>query len=132
MSHKASCSCGQLSLEYSGEIKRISICHCFECQKRTGSAFGIQTRFEKNKTVIKGESTIYQRKGDEGTDVISMHFCPKCGSTVYWEAAWLGESIAVAVGTLCNPNLPTPVVHVYGSRKHHWVQLPENIEEYFG
>jgi hypothetical protein len=26
---------------------RVSICHCFACQKRTGSAFGYQARFPR-------------------------------------------------------------------------------------
>ena len=36
----ATCSCGQLRLACEGEPVRISICHCLECQKRTGSIFG--------------------------------------------------------------------------------------------
>lgn len=26
---------------------RIGICHCFECQRRTGSVFGVQARFPR-------------------------------------------------------------------------------------
>jgi hypothetical protein len=35
----ASCSCGQLHLTCTGEPGRVSMCHCLECQKRTGSVF---------------------------------------------------------------------------------------------
>lgn len=131
MKHKASCSCGQLTLAYDGEIKRISLCHCFECQKRTGSLFGVMTKVAKSKTVAKGESTIFHRKGDDNKDTISFHFCPKCGSTVYWESPWLGDNYAVAVGTFCDPKLPMPAKQVYGNRKHHWLTLPESVEEIF-
>ena len=44
-SRDASCSCGQLRLEATGDPLQISMCHCLACQRRTGSAFGIQARF---------------------------------------------------------------------------------------
>lgn len=131
MKHQASCCCGQLGLTYDGEITRTSLCHCLECQKRTGSVFGVQTRLDRSQVQLYGESSIFQRKGDEGTDIISFHFCPKCGSTVYYEAAWLNGAIAVPVGAFADPSLPTPFRQVYGNRKHHWVNLPETIVEFF-
>jgi hypothetical protein len=81
---------------------------------------------------IYGESTIFQRKGDDGTDFISFHFCPKCGSTVFYEADWMKGSVAVPIGVFSDPNLPAPMMQIYGDRKHHWVTLPEATVEYFG
>ena len=34
---RAACSCGQLHLAIEGEPSRISMCHCLECQRRTGA-----------------------------------------------------------------------------------------------
>ena len=34
---RAACSCGQLYLTIEGEPSRISMCHCLECQRRTGA-----------------------------------------------------------------------------------------------
>jgi hypothetical protein len=127
---EASCSCGQLKLSYNGEITRQSVCHCFEYQKRTGSAFGVQTRLEKEKVSVTGTSTVYTRKGDSGGE-ISFHFCPQCGTTVYWEIAAMPEFIILAVGCLTDPNLPSPAMMVYGNRKHNWVVMPESAIEYF-
>ena len=42
---RASCTCGQLHLETTGEPVRVSVCHCLDCQRRTGSAFAAQARF---------------------------------------------------------------------------------------
>ena len=38
----AACHCGQLHLAVEGEPFAVSICHCLACQRRTGSAFGMQ------------------------------------------------------------------------------------------
>ncbi len=130
MKYEASCCCRQLSLSFEGEIKRTSLCHCFQCQKRTGSVFGVQTRLDKNNVSIRGTSTVFQRKGDEDKDIISFHFCPKCGSTVYYEAPWMTGFVAVPIGAFSDPTLPTPVMQIYGNRKHHWVTLPESTVEY--
>ncbi len=132
MKHEASCCCGQLNLTFDGDISKTSLCHCFQCQKRMGSVFGVQVRLDRSKVEIRGESTVYQRKGDEGSDVISFHFCPKCGATVFYEAAWMQGGIAVPVGAFADSSLPAPAMQIYSNRKHHWVDLPESIVEYLG
>lgn len=130
MKHTAACSCGQLKLIYDGEIKKTSICHCFECQKKTGSVFAVHTRLEKDKAVITGQSTEYVRVGDEGGK-IRLHFCPICGSTVfhYIDVDGFRDSVIVAVGAFANPELPAPTFSVYKARKHHWVEIPASVTE---
>ena len=62
---------------------RISICHCLDCQKRTGSAFGYQARFPADQVTVEGEMKEFERLGDSG-QTVTFRFCPLCGSTVYW------------------------------------------------
>ena len=42
---EAACSCRQLRLTVEGEPELVSLCHCLACQRRTGSAFGVQAAF---------------------------------------------------------------------------------------
>ena len=65
VSHDAACSCGQLSLVAEGDPVRVSICHCLACQRRTGSAFGIQARFPAEQVQIAGRSSEYVRAADD-------------------------------------------------------------------
>jgi hypothetical protein len=37
---RASCVCGNFTVDVSGPPVRVAICHCFACQQRTGSVFG--------------------------------------------------------------------------------------------
>ena len=119
MSRRASCTCGQLQLECDGEPVRISMCHCLACQQRTGSAFGLQARFPRESVKIEGRSTAYVRVGDSGNP-ISFHFCPVCGTTVFWKLKQLPDFIAVAVGAFGDPNFPPPKISVYEERAHKW------------
>jgi len=52
---KSSCNCGQLSLTYEGpDPARISLCQCYECQKRTGTVSSAQARLPIEHVTIEG------------------------------------------------------------------------------
>ncbi len=126
-SRTASCTCGQLQLEASGEPVRISVCHCLACQRRTGSVFGQQARFPADAVVLHGSATKYTRTADSGTK-ITYYFCARCGSTVYYHSEDQQGLIAVPVGAFADSTFPAPGVSVYESRKHEWLTMPPNIQ----
>jgi len=126
MSHRASCSCGQLSVTCEGEPVRISICHCLACQQRTGSVFGVQARFPRDKVRIEGRTTRFDRIADSGNR-LTYHFCPDCGSTVYWEMQAFPDLFAVAVGGFRDPKFPPPRHSVYEGVRHAWAMAPERL-----
>lgn len=119
----ASCSCGQLSAQVTGEPVRVSICHCLACQRRTGSPFGQQARFARENVTVSGTSTAYVRVGDEGPGA-RFHFCPQCGATVYYELLGLDAYLGIPVGAFADPDFPPPTVSVYEERMHKWVVPP--------
>ncbi len=125
----ATCSCGQLRVTVTGEPTRISICHCLECQKRTGSLFGAQARWPRDKATIEGPSTAWQRTGDEG-HTAEFHFCPVCSSIVWYRFIDLPDVIAVTTGSFADPDFPKPQFAVYDNRRHRWLQKPD-VEEIF-
>jgi hypothetical protein len=97
----AACSCGQLRLTANGEPIRISMCHCLACQRRTGSAFGIQARFSSD-----------------------------CGATVFYTLAAFPDVVAVPIGAFADPSFPSPRVAVYESRKHPWLEVTTAMEHH--
>lgn len=103
------------------------MCHCHACQQRTGSAFGFQARFADDKVQIEGRSTVYVRTADSGNR-ISFHFCPECGSTVFYRLDALPGFTVITGGALAGEPLPTPTVSVYESRRLPWVVLPPGAE----
>jgi hypothetical protein len=124
----AECSCGRLTIRTHDEPVRVSVCHCFSCQRRTGSAFGVQAWFRIDKVEVSGDSSEYVRTGDSGSQ-IPFRFCPSCGSTMSWQLADRPDLIAVPVGAFSDSSFPTPEVSVYdNSRRHRWVRLPEGIK----
>jgi hypothetical protein len=123
-SREAACSCGQLHLRAEGDPIRISMCHCLACQRRTGSAFGIQARFTSEHVQVVGRSSEFVRTSDDGSKDIAFHFCPDCGATVFYICSDAPEVVAVPIGVFADPSFPAPTVSVFGSRRHPWVRVP--------
>ncbi len=118
----AACSCGALTAACEGEPVRISVCHCLDCQRRTGSAFGAAAFFPVETVRTAGQSTVYERKGDSG-GTIRFHFCPRCGTSVFWSRDTRPEVLGVAIGAFADPGFPTPDKEVYRERSHAWAFL---------
>ena len=102
---RAACSCGQLHLTIEGEPSRISMCHCLECQRRTGAVISNQARFPREQVTFAGKSTAWMRTAESG-NALTFHFCPTCGSTVYWESKGFPGYVAVAIGNFADPEFP--------------------------
>ena len=136
--HRASCRCGQLTVTYTGPVpERRSLCHCNSCQLRTGSAFSIQGRFPREKAKIVGKSTKWTFPNEKGPKVtyqscdssgVTFHFCPTCGTTVYWDIAAAPDVIGIALGTLADPTFPPPVISGFEAYAHPWSMKAGELE----
>jgi hypothetical protein len=125
----AACSCGQLRVTAEGDPVRNSMCHCLACQRRTGSAFGIQARFAADRVRVDGRHSDYVRISDEG-EARTFHFCPDCGATVFWTLSDAPDVIAVPIGAFADPAFPPPTVSVYDSRRRPWLDVTAEMEHH--
>lgn len=120
ITREASCSCGQLQIRCEGEPLRVSMCHCLACQRRTGSAFGIQAWYAHARVQpAQGVAKRYVRRADSGRTV-AFGFCPECGGTLFWEAERAPGLVAVAVGAFAEPGFERPGLSVWEKRMHPW------------
>ena len=120
---RAQCSCGQLTAMCSGEPVRVSVCHCLNCKRRTGSAFSWTARWPRAAVVVEGRTGEFVLTGDEGGRA-RMRFCPDCGTTVYYVAEAMPEVIAIPAGGFADPGFPAPQVSVYDPlRRCTWVDI---------
>jgi hypothetical protein len=103
------CACGQLRVKCAGDPVKVSLCHCLDCQKRTGSTYGIAAFLDIE---ADGLFRTYRRDSDSGF-AVNFHFCLSCGSTVFWEPERSPDAIAVAVGSFADPTFPEPSQSVY-------------------
>jgi len=119
----ASCRCGQLSATVTGDPVRLSVCHCLNCKKRSGSAFAVQARWPADQVQIEGSSRTFVKAGDSGNPA-TFHFCPECGTDVYYVINGKFDGlVAIPLGTFDDPYFGRPEYSVWEGRKHDWVDI---------
>lgn len=138
----ASCNCGQLRVTCTGpDPDRVVMCNCYLCQKQTGSPFSLQARFPNEQVRIEGKSTAWKfpMEGakptpyrtcagsdgiatDSAADVVTSHFCPVCGSTVYYFRKSDPARTGVKVGAFADPMFPPPMGSAFEEYQHPWVK----------
>lgn len=118
----ASCRCGQLTIACSGDPVRVSVCHCLDCQRRSGSAFAVQARWPDDCVTIRGEAAVWEAVSDSGNRA-AFRFCPRCGATVAYASTGVPGFTSVPVGGFADPAFPPPTVSVYEERRHAWVAI---------
>ncbi len=125
----AQCSCGALTVALSKPTAVVVACHCLDCQRRTGSPFGLGAYFPAETVTISGRSKEFIRDGGSGGKVRN-YFCTNCGSTVYWKLDNAPSIVGVAVGAMADPKYPAPIRSVFEQSKHEWVQISGAVEHF--
>jgi hypothetical protein len=125
----AHCCCGGLRVEAIGDPVIVAACHCRQCQRRTGAAFGVSAYFPKEQVRIGGTSKVFVRDGQDGRK-IRAHFCPDCGSTVYWDADFRPDYYGIAVGAFADPTFPAPRWSVWEEARHPWTAFGHQVDQF--
>lgn len=129
---EALCHCGQISLVCKGEPFLMAMCHCSLCQRRTGTSYNLGAWFNLADVEISGETNTYFRdNGDTGME-LTYHFCPNCGSNIYWTVSARPDEAGVAVGCFADKDFPAPTITYYGKDRHEWLAQPSGAPVYVG
>jgi hypothetical protein len=101
------------------------VCHCTNCKRRTGSAFGISAYFDKSAVVgHTGATHVYAFHHAAQNHDQERHFCARCGTTLFWYLSSAPGSIGIAGGCFAGENMPDPTYAVTGAKRESWVTLP--------
>ncbi len=127
----ATCACGQAAITVNAMPTMHGVCHCTNCKRRTGSAFGISAYFDRTAvTAQTGKTSIYAfRHAAQNHDQLNTqerHFCPDCGTTLFWYLTALPEKIGIAWGCFADEGLPEPTYSVTDCKREAWVSLQGN------
>jgi hypothetical protein len=99
------------------------------CQRRTGSALGVGTYFPKEQVRTEGSSKVYVR-GCDSRRKIALHFCPDCGSTVFWHAEFVPDLVGIAFGAFADPSMSWPTISVWETTRHRWVAFDAELDHF--
>ena len=118
----AQCNCGQLIAYCEDAPERLSVCHCLNCKRRTGSAFSYNATFDESRVRLEGQYHSYTRDTDSGHKNTYL-FCPGCGSTVIYRVGLRPGKISVPAGAFSDPDYPAPKVELFENRRHFWCHI---------
>lgn len=126
--HEGGCLCKAVRYRVKNQPLRVSVCNCLNCQRRSGSAFGIGAYFDEKAVALSGRLTTYEFRSDETQRWLRNEFCPSCGTTVSWTLEAQPGMRAVAVGTFDDPQWLRPRRFAWMRSAHPWVVPPGDVE----
>ena len=119
------CTCRQVRYRLSGTPLIVHACHCRWCQRETGTAHALNALYEADRVVhTAGEPEIVSTPSESGKGQMIAR-CPTCRVAVWSNYPQAGPAIRfVRVGTMDNPDLCPPDIHIFTSSRQPWVTLP--------
>ena len=122
-----SCLCGAIRFEIDTPPICINNCHCSQCRKASGAAFGsfLHTRI-KNFKWISGQDLLTEYRSGSGG---ARPFCGKCGSRV----PVVNEDenhVIVPAGTLDGDPGAKPTANIHMGSKAPWYDAGDGPSSY--
>jgi len=118
------CQCGYVRYSLDGEAYRLNVCHCRDCQRQSGSAFGMSLVIAPTAfSLISGELRTFELTADSGR-VKTCAFCPNCGVRIYNRTS---ASYSVKAGTLDDTSWLVPAAHYWTRSRQAWTTLPADL-----
>ena len=129
------CDCRTIRYRLESRPLFVNCCHCRWCQRETGTAFALNAMIETERvTKLAGVPEMVNTPSASGKGQ-QIARCPSCRIAVWSHYGGGGPHVSfVRVGTLDNPDLLPPDIHIFTSTKQPWVVIPEGmpkVKEYY-
>src|SRR5471032_2664920 len=133
--HEGGCTCGTIRYQTSGQPLRVTICHCKWCQRRTGTAFAVESVFNIDQVrMLQGSVARYRQVSDESGRWLLTEFCANCGANIGFTLEAVPGIRTIAAGTFDNPEWISSQKqlfrHVFVRSAWDWSEIPKDVEQY--
>ncbi|OQE13854.1 hypothetical protein PENSTE_c042G02196 [Penicillium steckii] len=132
------CFCGNIRIEYTGQILASALCHCRDCRKLTGCPFSYDFIVKSAELHVSGSPKVVAKTADSG-NAISNYFCPDCGTPLFGRKANFSEEPAettvVRAGIFDDRgilNERKPELEIFTDSRLEWVCSIEKASQFSG
>lgn len=126
--HSGSCLCRAVRFEVDGELAPIQVCHCSDCRKAQGSAFGTNIPVAtKDFRLLSGEAELTAYESSPGKERV---FCRRCGGPVLSRLKAKPEVVRLRAGSLDMPTGAKLDFHFYVASKADWWPITDDLPQY--
>ncbi len=123
-----SCLCGAVRYRVDGIIDEASHCHCSQCRKAHGAAFGSYGHVRhRDFTLLGGADAIARYQASAHA---TRTFCRHCGSTLQWIPTRDAGHFALALGTLDDDPGARPARHIFVGSKAPWYTITDDLPQF--
>ena len=124
---KGSCLCGGIRYEIDAELTAVSNCHCGQCRKASGAAFGTGATIPTASfRFLAGEELLKEWESSPGK---RRCFCGRCGSPILKRNDARPEILRLRLGTLDTDPGVKPSKHIYVGSKAPWVEIKDGLPQ---
>jgi hypothetical protein len=126
-SHVGGCLCGAVRYRVDGPLRPVVMCHCTQCRRMTGhflaATAGLRADFvlETPEAVVWYEASGEARRG----------FCPRCGSSLFWDGNGAGH-VSIAAGTLDDTAGLKTACHIFVANKGEYYTIDDGLPQIDG
>lgn len=127
------CACRAVRYRMTRQPMFVNCCHCRWCQRESGSAFALNAMVETTCVESQGVTETIHTPSNSGggQDIVR---CTSCKVALWSHYGGSTQIAFLRVGTLDNPDVLPPDIHVYTASKQPWVVLPPGavaVAEYY-
>jgi hypothetical protein len=121
------CLCGACRYALHAAPYFVYVCHCTDCQRQSGSAYGMSMPAPKDAfSLTLGEPSRFERTLPSGARSV-VRFCGTCGSRVFAEG--LASVVVIRPGTLDDRSWVRPVSQSFVRSAMPWACI-EGVHAY--
>jgi hypothetical protein len=122
------CDCGQVRYRMETAPLFVHCCHCRWCQRESGASFALNAMIEADRVTLLGAAPELVATPSHSGRGQQIARCPTCRIAVWSHYSNAGPVISfVRVGTLDEPDLVAPDIHIFTASKQPWVLLPLDV-----
>lgn len=129
------CSCRAVRYRMETRPLFVHCCHCRWCQRASGASFALNAMIESDRVLDLGQPPeVVDTPSASGAGQKVLR-CAHCRVALWSHYSGAGPRVKfVRVGTLDNPDLLPPDIHIFTSTRQPWVVLPPGVpavDEYY-
>ena len=125
---RGSCLCGRVRYEIRGTLGPMTHCHCSQCRKAHGAAFGTYARVSyADFRLLTGEDDVASYRSS--SDVLRT-FCKRCGSTLQFIRESKPDGFYLAIGGLDDDPGSRPSHHIFVGSKAPWFEITDGLAQH--
>ena len=126
-SHRASCLCGAITIEVTGDLPPPDACHCTKCRKHSGHYYS-GADVPRARVTVRGEDNLTWYRSSEK---VRRGFCKTCGSSLLFDPIDTAKHdwIAVSMGAFDTPTRVKLEKHIFVADKGDYYDIADGLPQ---